>query len=142
MATLISRPSEVQEKVIRGCLWTAQVLLASLFAVDGIFKLTLPIERLVESVHWVASVPTPVVRLLGAGEILGALALMLPMASRALSLVAGSVASIFALTIVAGSLATLTRGAAAGLPLDLLLVAVAGFVAWERLRGQGALRDT
>jgi DoxX-like protein len=58
-------------------LWVAQGLLVCLFLFAGIAKATQPIARLAKAGPWVTTYPAVVVRLIGVGEILGALGLLL-----------------------------------------------------------------
>ncbi|MET0342236.1 MAG: DoxX family protein [Polyangiales bacterium] len=134
MATIHLPTHETTEKLVSAALWTAQVVLASVFAVDGIINLSAPLERLVEVTPWVASVPAAVVRIFGALEVLGAVSLMLPTSSRALTCVAGGAAAAFAV-LVGANLASRAQLASPGaLALEVTLLVVTALVAWERLR--------
>lgn len=133
--TTVHLPTPITtNKLISAALWTAQVLLASVFAVDGIMNLTTPIDRLVEVTTWAASVPAPLVRVFGAAEILGAVTLMLPTSSRALTRIAGGSAALFALFLLADAVAQVHVGTARALTGQLAMFAITALVAWERLR--------
>ncbi|MFD7608121.1 DoxX family protein [Streptomyces mirabilis] len=61
-------------------LWIVQGLLAAVFAASGVLKTTKSREQLSPQLPWVSDVPTPVVRLIGTAELVGALGLILPAA--------------------------------------------------------------
>lgn len=112
-------------------LWTVQVLLAALFLFAGGFKLAMPAEALVGPVH----LPTTFLRFIGACEFLGALGLILPLATgirRELTPIAAA-----GLVIIMTGATTLTiiggLGAAAAMPFTAGILAA--MVAWRRGRG-------
>ena len=106
------------------------------FAAIGIIKLSFPIERLVESMAWVESVPTMLVRIIGACELLGGCALMLPYASRPAARATSLVALGFTLLMSLAAIIHLARGELRMLPVNFVLGALAVFVAWGQLRPQ------
>ena len=59
-------------------LWILQGLLALVFMMSGILKLSQPKEKLGERMNWVKTVPPRSVKLIGLVELLGALGLILP----------------------------------------------------------------
>lgn len=59
-------------------LWVVQALLALAFLAAGIQKAFRPIASLAKAIPWTQVVPAPLVRFIGAVEILGALGLILP----------------------------------------------------------------
>jgi len=134
MATIISRGSLTHDRLVAAGMWTAQVVLATVFAGAGIIKLSVPLDRLVESMAWVESVPAALVRLVGAGEVLAAIALILPTASRPLTRAAAAAASLLTVLMLAAAMVHLLRGELRMLPVNLTLAALAAFVAWARLR--------
>src|SRR5260221_9070977 len=81
-------------------LWVIQFLLALLFGMAGLMKLTQPYEKLAERMAWVNSFTITQVRMIGGVEFLAAFGLLLP-----------------GLT---GILPWLTPLAAAGLVLDMI----------------------
>jgi uncharacterized membrane protein YphA (DoxX/SURF4 family) len=81
-------------------LWIGQILLALFFALSGLGKVALPVEKLRERWNWTRHVAPLVIRLIGSLEILGALGLILPKAT--------------------GSLPWLTPVAAVGLVLTMI----------------------
>ena len=138
MGTIISRGSLTHDRLVAAGMWTAQVVLATVFAAASIIKLSVSLDRLVESMGWVESLPAVLVRLVGAGEVLAAIALILPTASRPLTRAAAVAASLLTVLMLAAAMVHLLRGELRMLPVNLTLAALAGFVAWARLRAQAA----
>ena len=62
-------------------LWVVQVLLAVVFFAAGALKASRPLGQLAKRMEWVKAVPPAAVRLLGVAEVLGALGLVLPVAT-------------------------------------------------------------
>ncbi len=126
-------------------LWIAQALLALAFLAAGAMKLTQPMETLATAMAWTTAVPEALVRLIGAAEILGALGLVLPAATRILPRLTPLAAALLAVVMLLASAFHLTRGEAMMVPINLILIALLAFVAWGRAarapiapRGAGA----
>ncbi len=62
-------------------LWVVQGLLALAFLMSGVMKTISPIETLKKNMTWVSSIPPAFVRFIGIAEILGAIGLILPLAT-------------------------------------------------------------
>ena len=63
-------------------LWIVQVLLAVVFFMAGSMKAFVPLEELIPKMAWMGDVPEALVRFLGWAEMVGALGLILPAATR------------------------------------------------------------
>lgn len=126
--TATARPS----RTLHIALWVAQVLLAAMFLMSGGMKLSQPISALGAQMPWVTSVPAALVRFIGAAEIAGALGLLLPSLTR----IQPRLTAVAALGLVAVMLLAsafhLSRGEGAMVPMNLVLAALAAFVAWGR----------
>lgn len=85
-------------------LWVVQGVLALAFLLSGLLKGFTPLEGLKKNMAWVGDVPAGLVRLIGIAELLGALGLILPVAT--------------------GIVPVLTIAAAVGLVLVMLSAAV------------------
>jgi uncharacterized membrane protein YphA (DoxX/SURF4 family) len=85
-------------------LWVVQGVLALAFLLSGILKGFTPLEGLKKNMAWIGNVPAGLVRLIGIAELLGALGLILPVAT--------------------GIVPVLTIAAAVGLVLVMLSAAV------------------
>jgi len=113
-------------------LWIAAGLLAAVNLVVGLTKLVKPKESLVEQMPWAADFSVRGVHGIGLLEVLGAIGIVVPG-------VAGVATDLVPLAAV--GLALLQMGAAVvnvrykeinRLPVNLVLIALAGFVAWGR----------
>jgi hypothetical protein len=121
-----------QRRGLRVLLWATQISLAALFGMLGVMKLLLPMSILSAEMHWPGLVPEEIVRFDGLAEVLGALGLVVPAATRVWPQLT---------TIAAGGLVTIMVFAAMFnasildfglLPLNTLLGCAAGFVVWGR----------
>jgi putative oxidoreductase len=79
-ARLVASPR--QRKTLHLALWGVQLLLFAAFGVSGVAKLTQPLASLAAALPWTADVPGALVRFIGLSELLGALGLVLPAATR------------------------------------------------------------
>jgi putative oxidoreductase len=113
-------------------LWIAQALLALAFLATGAMKLTQPLTTLVTSIAWTADMPETLVRLIGLAEVLGALGLILPTATRIQPRLTILAAAALALVMMLASVFHLARGEAMMAPMTLILAALLAFVAWGR----------
>lgn len=62
-------------------LWVIQGLVALAFLLAGFMKTFMPLENLKKNMAWVNNVPAAFVRFIGVAEILGAIGLILPLAT-------------------------------------------------------------
>ena len=119
-------------KVLNIALWAAQVLLAAAYGLFGWMKATQPLAQLSGMMKWIPDFPPLFVRGLGVVELLGAIGLILP----ALTRIAPRLTFVAACCIVAHQLCAITlhllRGEAGVLGLNVVLIALALFIAWGR----------
>ena len=113
-------------------LWIVQVLLAGMFLMTGFMKLSQPIAALSGQMPWVTSVPGALVRFIGAAELAGALGLILPSLTRIRPRLTVLAAIGLITVMVLASAFHISRGEAAMVPMNLVLAALAAFVAWGR----------
>jgi hypothetical protein len=59
-------------------LWIAQGLLAAIYGPAGLLKMVMPIPRLAKMMVWPGQIPVTVTRFIGAAELAGAIAMILP----------------------------------------------------------------
>ena len=115
-------------------LWLVQLLLAAVFLLVGWTHAVAPIEVAVMRAPWVASLPVPLVRIIGVVELAGALGLILPAGTRIMPaltpLAAAGLATMMALAVPFH----LVRGETGAIVLNLGLGSLAAFVAWGRAR--------
>lgn len=116
-------------------LWSAQVALAGFFGMAGYMHTFLsPAELAQMGIAWATTAPLGVVRFIGIAELAGVLGILLPALTRIqpglTTLAAAGFATIQSLAIPFH----LMRGEAAVTPFNFVLLALALFVIWGRLR--------
>ncbi|CAN5816224.1 DoxX family protein [soil metagenome] len=132
MATATAQtPAQSSGKGLRIALWIAQVLLALAFGASGLMKLVTPIAELAKSMPWIADMPA-LIRFIGTSELLGAIGLILPSATRVLPklTVAAAIGLVVVMILAAGF--HFSRGEADHTPVNFVLGGVAAFIAWGR----------
>ena len=118
--------------------WIATGLLAAVFLMAGVMKLTRSKAQLVENpaMGWVTDFSPRILKLIGAAEVLGALGLILPGAlDTATWLVPAAAVGIGAL-MVGAAITHARRREIPNVAVNLVLLAVAIFVAVERIGPQ------
>ncbi len=116
-------------------LWAAQVVLALLYGFAGFSKAFQPLDGLAAmGIAWAADYPV-LTRFVGAAELLGAVGIILPAATRILPWLTPLAAAGFSLIQVLAIGFHAMRGETAmSLPLNLVLLALSLFVLWGRTR--------
>ncbi len=113
-------------------LWIVQIVLALLFAMVGIMKVTQPVDRLEARMGWVKDVGSGVVRLIGSLELLGAIGLILPAVTGIWPWLTPVAAAGLALTMVGAMITHGRRGEYSNIGFNLVLLALALFVVFGR----------
>jgi uncharacterized membrane protein YphA (DoxX/SURF4 family) len=121
-------------KILHVGLWVAQVLIALAFAMAGTMKVTQPIATLAAKMVWPGAMPEALVRFIGLSELLGALGLVLPAATRIKPILTPAAAIGLTTIMVLAACFHLSRGEAGMVPTNLILGGLAAFVAWGRLK--------
>lgn len=120
-------------KALNTGLWIAQGLLAVAFVMAGGMKLAVPIEALQAQMPWVSGALGGAVRFIGAVEVLGALGLVLPAATRIQPKLTPLAAIGLTIVMVLGVITHISRGEFAMIGAPVVLGGLAAFVAWGRL---------
>jgi putative oxidoreductase len=117
-------------------LWVAQVLLAALYLMAGWMKLSQPMAGLAAmGMGYATEMPELFVRFVGLMEVLGAIGLIAPAASRILPILTPLAALGLSVVQVAAIILHAMRGETAmTLPMNVILLALSLFVLWGRLR--------
>ncbi len=116
-------------------LWVVQALLAALYAMAGSMKLSQPIEALVASgMSYAGDFPELLTRFIGTMELLGAIGIILPAATRILPGLTPLAALGFSVIQVLAMGVHISRGELAVLPMNVVLLALSLFVVWGRTR--------
>lgn len=131
-ATTAPAPSRLGWNI---ALWAAQALLAALYLMAAWMHGTMsPAELAAMGASWALEAPLPLVRFIGLAELLGAIGLLLPAATRIQPrLTVLAAAGLLAIQALAIPL-HLVRGEVAALPFNLVYVTLAAFIVWGRTR--------
>lgn len=113
-------------------LWAAAGLLAALYLMAGFMKATQPIDKLAAQMKWPADLPR-LTRFVGVSEVLGAIGLILPLLTGILAWLTPLAALCLVLVQVLAIGFHIMRKELQVLPLNVVLLALAAFVAWGRL---------
>lgn len=132
MASNVS-PTPAPSKAWGISLWVVQVLVALGFGMAGFMKATAPLETLAANMTWVTAMPG-LVRFIGVAELLGALGMILPAATRLRPVLTPAAGLGLVIIMVLAALFHLTRGEFSAIGANAVLGLLAGFVAWGRLR--------
>ena len=135
MSTAIAtNGASTQSKTANVSLWIAHVLLAAMFGMSGGMKLMTPIDALAQQMPWVGSAPELLVRFIGLSELAGALGLILPSVTRIRPALTSLAAAGLIVVMVLASGLHISRGETQMVPINLVLGALAAFVAWGRTK--------
>lgn len=113
-------------------LWLAAVLLAVAFLAAGLTKLTRDKAALAERMAWVEDYSAGQVRAIGAVEVLGAIGVVLPALVGPWPWLVPWAATGLALVMIGAAVTHLRRGEAPLVAVNVVLLALAVFVAWGR----------
>ena len=119
-------------KAIHITLWIAQGLLAIMFIMAGSMKASQPIEALSESLPWVTSIPSGLVRFIGISELLGGLGLLIPSIFRFKPFLTVWAALGLAVVMVLAGGYHASRGEFSSIGMNVVLLAIFLFIAWGR----------
>ncbi|NLE82392.1 MAG: DoxX family protein [Rhodococcus sp.] len=114
-------------------LWIVAIVLAVGFAAAGAMKLAQSKDKLAASgMGWVENFSPSAVKAIGAVEILGAVGLVLPAAVGVAPILVPLAAAGLALVMVGAIIVHARRGEAQSIAINVVLLALAAFVAWGR----------
>lgn len=109
--------------------WIVSGLLALLYLFSGGQKAVLPEPRLRKQFPFVETVGVPATRVIGVLEVLGAIGLILPRLLSVAPVLSGSAAVGLALVQVGAIVVHVRRGEVKGLPMNVVLLLLAAFIA-------------
>lgn len=112
--------------------WIVQIILALLFVMAGILKMTQPIEKLKLRMTYVESLSPASTRVIGALELAGGLGLILPMLTNILPWLTPLAALGLVLTMIGGALLHVVRKEYALIGINVVLLGLAAFVLYAR----------
>jgi putative oxidoreductase len=134
MATGTLRTTHPSTRALHIGLWCVQVLLAAIYLMSGSAKAFTPYSELADKMSWVSTFTPGVIRLIGWCELLGALGLILPAATRIQPLLTAWAGTGLATLMLFAALLHLSRREYPMLPLVLILGLLDVLVAWGRFR--------
>ncbi len=115
-------------------LWILQVLLGIAFLMAGGMKLATPISELAVNMAWVNHFPELAVRFIGLSEVLGAVGLIVPAATKILPWLTPLAAASLATVMVLAMGTHLFLGEPEALPPSVVLFLLTSFVAVGRFK--------
>ncbi|HEY2748032.1 MAG TPA: DoxX family protein [Polyangia bacterium] len=113
-------------------LWSAQGLLAAMFAMAGVMKATRPADELAKRMAWVNSVSPATLRFIGVSELLGALGLVLPWATGIAPILTPLAAAGLVTVMVLAAGLHVKRGEYGAIAINAVIGGLSAFVAWGR----------
>jgi len=113
-------------------LWIAQIVLTLVFLAAGLEKTRKPRDELAPKMGWVEDFSDGFVKLAGGVEVLGALGLILPAALGIVPILTPIAATGLALAQTGAAIVHLRRKEPQVILVNLVLIAVAVFIAWGR----------
>jgi uncharacterized membrane protein YphA (DoxX/SURF4 family) len=128
------QPAIEAQKNLHYGLWTAQVLLAVVFAVTGFIKLTISAAVIAHSMPAGVGLSIPLLRFIGFAEVAGAIGLILPSATRILPVLTPVAAGALAVVMVLAALLHASMSEIGSLAVVLVLGAIALFISWGRTK--------
>jgi len=113
-------------------LWIVAIVLGVAFLAAGLLKATQPKAKLAENMGWVEDFSDGTVKFIGWAEVLGGIGLILPAAVNIAPILVPIAATCLAVTMVLAAIVHLRRGEASKVPVNIVLFALAAFVAVMR----------
>jgi uncharacterized membrane protein YphA (DoxX/SURF4 family) len=113
-------------------IWIVQIVLGLGFILAGVMKSTQPREKLTKNMTWVEDYSGPQVKLIGVIEFLGGLGVILPAWTGIAPILTPIAATGLAITMVLAALVHVRRKEVNRLPVNVVLFALAAFVAITR----------
>jgi uncharacterized membrane protein YphA (DoxX/SURF4 family) len=121
------------ELLMNIALWVVAGLLAAAFLASGIMKMVQPKEKLAASgMGWAEDFSPGAIKAIGALEVLAAVGLILPALLGIVPVLVPLAALGLVLLMVGALIVHLRRRESQALVVNLVLIALAGFVAWGR----------
>ncbi|MFF5111184.1 DoxX family protein [Streptosporangium sp. NPDC000509] len=114
-------------------LWAVQILLAGMFLIAGLTKATQPREELIPKLGgWVEDFSAAQIKGIGVLEVLAGVGLVLPAVSGILPVLTPLAAVGLVITMIGAIVVHVRRKEYSALVMNVILLLLAGFVAWGR----------
>lgn len=130
------RPRQIRSRIVRSvniALWVAQVILAILFLGQGVLKFVQP-AGLPDTLAWVYDVTGPIAIVVGVAELAAVAGLILPGLLGIRTWLTPAAAAGLILVMLAAIAFHANRGETQQIVMNVVILAVAAFVAYGRLR--------
>jgi uncharacterized membrane protein YphA (DoxX/SURF4 family) len=115
-------------------LWIVAIVLSAGFAASGLMKLLVPKEKLVNvGQGWAQDFSATSIRLIGVAEVLGAAGLILPAVTHIAPILVPLAAIGLVLVMLGAAVVHARRKETMNIAVNVVLLALAVFVAWGRL---------
>lgn len=125
-------PQQKREPPMNVFLWILQAVLAAMFGMAGVMKISQPKEKLAKNLAWVEDFSANTVKFIGAMEALAALGLILP-AVTGIAPILTPLAATGLVIVMAGAIVThVRRKELSAVVINVVLLALAAIVAWGR----------
>jgi uncharacterized membrane protein YphA (DoxX/SURF4 family) len=121
-----------ERSAVNIAIWILQSLLALGFLAAGLIKLSQPKEKLQQSMAWTESFSGPMVKVIGALELLAALGLILPAATGILPVLTPLAATGLVIVMAGAVITHARRGEVPVIVVNVVLLLLAAVVAWAR----------
>ena len=121
------------ESLMNVALWMVQGLLAVLLLMAGVAKLTQPREKMLARAAWVEDFTDGPLKTIGGLEVLAAIGLILPGVTGIAPVLVPIAASGIILLLIGAVVVHTRRSEISNIAANLVIIAMAAFVAWERL---------
>jgi hypothetical protein len=131
----IMTSQQKSSKVKNISLWVAQIILSVLMLMGTVMKF-MPIEKISAMMPWTGQLPAIVVRLLGLIDLLGAIGLILPALLNIKPQLTVWAAIGIILLMLCAIVFHVSRGEASVIGFNILIVALALFIAWGRKKNR------
>ncbi len=115
-------------------LWAVQIVLALLYAGAGFMKLTQPLDVLATDMTFVLVFPEWFTRFIGLAEVLAAIGLIAPAATRVMPVLTPLAAVGLMVVQLAAMVYHASQGELYMLPVNAVLLALALFIVWGRMK--------
>ncbi|PDT34828.1 hypothetical protein CO671_19165 [Rhizobium sp. M10] len=132
-ATTVS-PAPPVGRLLQVAIWAAQVLVFAAFTIFGGMKFFMPVDQLAAMWVWPGQVPAWFLRLMGIIDFAGGAGVLLPALTRIQPRLTLLAALGCVLLQIAAMIFHLSRGEAAALPLNVILLGLSAFILWGRGR--------
>ena len=124
-------PAAATGRGLRIALWSAQIVLAIVFALAGGMKVSTPAAELAKMTP---GFPLALLRFIGIAELAGAIGIILPALTRIAPVLTPLASSGFVIVMASAGVLHLVRGEFGELAMVIVLGALAYFVAWGRFK--------